>query len=585
VKAASQWSLGARILALCLPVVALLTFIAIGAAVAASRNDDQLDTLLNKVGPLRVDTRQLENAMLNQETGIRGYAIGGTPADLQPYTDGLAMQNAMVADLERKTEGRPQMRADLAAVNAAINAWQSNVARPAIAAVQRGDRTTALDLADPTSRHDFDAVRTELATLSADAGVRRDAAVHDVQRSSRQIVWALVTSVVIIAIAGVVLGLLLRRMVRNPVARLTAEVRRVAAGDYNHRVDAVGPPELASLGSDVEEMRHRIVADLRVVQAANEAVERANAQLESANAQLEGANAKFALTNNQLADANAQLADANTQLGEANQQLELQAADLQRSNQDLEQFAYVASHDLQEPLRKVASFCQLLQRRYAGQLDERADQYIAFAVDGAHRMQRLINDLLAFSRIGRITTGFTDIDLNEIVAAATAANDDGLDRTHGTVDASDLPMIKGEEPLLVALFGNLISNSVKFRRPDAPVRIRITAERQGDEWRIDFRDNGIGIEPEFADKVFVIFQRLHPRDAYPGTGIGLAVAKRIVEHHGGRIWLDTTVDDGAAIAFTVRATPIATSPSETVDARPDADEPALPPVDALNSTR
>jgi light-regulated signal transduction histidine kinase (bacteriophytochrome) len=277
------------------------------------------------------------------------------------------------------------------------------------------------------------------------------------------------------------------------------------------------------------------------VQAANDAVERANTELGRANVRLES--------------ANGQLGAAIAQLEAANTQFESQALDLQRSNQDLEQFAYVASHDLQEPLRKVASFCQLLQRRYAGQLDERADQYIAFAVDGAHRMQRLINDLLAFSRIGRVTTDFTDVDLGAVVAAATVANDDFLARADGSVEAVDLPTIRGEEGLLVGLFANLIGNSIKFRRPDAPVRIRVTARREGDDWEIVVRDNGIGIDPEYADKVFVIFQRLHARDAYPGTGIGLAVAKRIVEYHGGRIWVDTSVDEGAAILFTVRTAP------------------------------
>ncbi len=151
----------------------------------------------------------------------------------------------------------------------------------------------------------------------------------------------------------------------------------------------------------------------------------------------------------------------------ANAQLEQQAAELTRSNRDLEQFAYVASHDLQEPLRKVASFCQLLQRRYEGQLDERADQYIGFAVDGAQRMQRLINDLLAFSRIGRVTTGFTDVDLNAVVAEAVEpARVARLQRDRrARSPGRDLPVVRGEEALLTALFGNLVGNSIKFRRP------------------------------------------------------------------------------------------------------------------------
>ncbi|GAB3870789.1 sensor histidine kinase [Dactylosporangium cerinum] len=236
---------------------------------------------------------------------------------------------------------------------------------------------------------------------------------------------------------------------------------------------------------------------------------------------------------------------------EANRMLEQQAAELTRSNRDLEQFAYVASHDLQEPLRKVASFCQLLQRRYARQLDERADQYIAFAVDGAQRMQRLINDLLAFSRIGRLTGGFNDIELNAVVVDAAEQFETQREATGAEITFTDLPAVRGEEPLLGALFANLIGNALKFRHPDRTPRIVIDSQRVGDEYEISVEDNGIGIEPEFADKVFVIFQRLHAKDAYPGTGIGLAIAKKIVEYHGGRIWIDPSQTEGTLFRFTL----------------------------------
>jgi light-regulated signal transduction histidine kinase (bacteriophytochrome) len=238
---------------------------------------------------------------------------------------------------------------------------------------------------------------------------------------------------------------------------------------------------------------------------------------------------------------------------DANRRLEQQTAELTRSNRDLEQFAYVASHDLQEPLRKVASFCQLLKRRYAGQLDERADQYINFAVDGAQRMQRLINDLLAFSRIGRVTSGFTEVDLDRVMADTVAGLDAVRERTDGEITWSDLPVVRGEEALLSTLLSNLVGNSLKFRRPGVPPRVHVSAERVGDEWEIICRDNGIGIEAEFAEKVFVIFQRLHGKEAYPGTGIGLAIAKRIVEYHAGRIWLDSGYAGGAAVHFTLPA--------------------------------
>jgi signal transduction histidine kinase len=574
-KRPSDWSLSARIIALCLPAVVLLTLLAAGAAITVNYNSDQLSVLLNQIGPLRTNTQQLEVQMLNQETGIRGYAVESSQAALQPYTDGVMQEKALVSQMRHLAADRPEVRADLAAAESAIATWQATVAQPVIDAVRAGDGPTALALIGPDSRGQFDAVRARLDTMANDVTALRDRGVSDVQRSSHAVVWSLIASGIVIVIAGFVLALLLRMMVRNPVARLAERVRQVAAGDYNQTVDVAGPPEVAGLGADVEEMRHRIVADLRVVQLANEAVENANAELGSANAR--------------LGSANTLLGAAIAQLELANAQLESQAVDLQRSNQDLEQFAYVASHDLQEPLRKVASFCQLLQRRYAGQLDERADQYISFAVDGAHRMQRLINDLLKFSRIGRVTSDFSDVDLGAVVAAAAEANDDALARADGAVDAADLPTIRGDEGLLVGLFANLISNSIKFHRADTPVRIRVTAVELDDEWQITFRDNGIGIDPDYADKVFVIFQRLHARDAYPGTGIGLAVAKRIVEYHGGRIWVDTNVDEGAAICFTVRTAPpgveqgVAVEQPIAVEQPGVVEQPAAQVVDALNS--
>ncbi len=506
----SKWSLGARITALSMPVVVLLTFLAIAAAITAAGNRQQLAEVFNKIGPLRTDSQKLESELLNQETGIRGYAVSGTEADLAPYTEGTARQAELVADITANAGSHHDIAADLAAVRAAMDNWRANVAMPVIAAIRAGDRATALKLIDPSSRS-FDAVRARIATLQAAVASLRNSSVSAVERSSQNVVWLLIVAVWVVVIAGLVLSMLLRRTVTGPVNRLAADVRTVASGDYNHALDVTGPPEIAALGADVDEMRRRVVADLRVVQTANDTVERA------------------------IND------------------LELKAAELERSNQDLEQFAYVASHDLQEPLRKVASFCQLLQRRYSGQLDERADQYISFAVDGAHRMQRLINDLLEFSRIGRLTAGFVDVDLAKVAASAAASNDHALGNVGGSVSYRGLPMVRGEEQLLTALFTNIVSNSVKFRRPDVAPHLDITAARHGGEWEIVCRDNGIGIDPDYADKVFVIFQRLHSRDAYPGTGIGLAVAKRIVEYHGGRIWLDTTGTEGVAVCFTLPA--------------------------------
>jgi light-regulated signal transduction histidine kinase (bacteriophytochrome) len=211
----------------------------------------------------------------------------------------------------------------------------------------------------------------------------------------------------------------------------------------------------------------------------------------------------------------------------------------------------VASHDLQEPLRKVASFCQLLEQRYAGQLDERADQYIAFAVDGARRMQELINDLLAFSRVGRSGNALEAVDCNEVIRAARANLAALIEESGASLDVGPLPVVRGESSLLSLVFQNLIGNALKFRGEESP-HVAIDARSHGDFWEFTCRDNGIGIDEEYGDRIFVIFQRLHSRAAYEGTGIGLAMCRKIVEHHGGRIWLSRDGDaPGSTFRFTL----------------------------------
>ncbi len=234
--------------------------------------------------------------------------------------------------------------------------------------------------------------------------------------------------------------------------------------------------------------------------------------------------------------------------------LDAQAAELRRSNAELEQFAYVASHDLQEPLRKVASFCQLLEKRYGDQLDERGLQYIAFAVDGAKRMQVLINDLLTFSRVGRSSELRESLPLDQPLDTALNALSVAIEDADAVIERPErLPEVLGDPTLLAMLWQNLIGNAIKFRAPGRVPVVQITAVAQPDGWQLAVTDNGIGIPPEFADKVFVIFQRLHGRGVYPGTGIGLALCKRIVEQHGGAMHLDTTYSDGTRICFTLPA--------------------------------
>jgi PAS domain S-box-containing protein len=223
---------------------------------------------------------------------------------------------------------------------------------------------------------------------------------------------------------------------------------------------------------------------------------------------------------------------------------------LARSNRDLEQFARVVSHDLQEPLRMVSSYCELLRRRYRGRLDNEADQFIDYAIDGAQRMQLLIQDLLAYSRVEVRGAAFGETDANCSFELTLINLQKSIAESQARITAVPLPTVLADEVQLVQLFQNLVSNAIKYRR-DARPEIRISVEPQGGFWAFAVTDNGIGIEPRFARSIFEPFKRLHSRQEVPGTGIGLAICKRIVERHGGEIWLDCEYRDGARFCFTL----------------------------------
>ncbi len=230
-----------------------------------------------------------------------------------------------------------------------------------------------------------------------------------------------------------------------------------------------------------------------------------------------------------------------------------QARELERSNAELEQFAYAASHDMQEPLRMIASYVQLLARRYKEKIDQDADDFITYAVDGCKRMQTMINDLLAYSRVGRVNSETQSTDCEKILDWALENLGTVLEENQATVTHDALPTLVVSTSLLGLLFQNLIGNAVKFRGEAAPV-IHISAEPVDDAWLFSVRDNGIGFDSQYADRIFVIFQRLHGVGAYPGTGIGLAVCKKIVEYHGGKIWAESEPDKGTTFYFTIPLT-------------------------------
>jgi light-regulated signal transduction histidine kinase (bacteriophytochrome) len=228
----------------------------------------------------------------------------------------------------------------------------------------------------------------------------------------------------------------------------------------------------------------------------------------------------------------------------------LQRQELARSNAELQQFAYIASHDLQEPLRMVTSYLQLLERRYKGKLDADANDFIQYAVDGAARMRTLINDLLTYSRIGTRGRPFELTSSAEALVRAITNLKVAIEESEAIVTYADLPNLRADPTQLTQLFQNLISNAIKFRSEARP-QVRIEANRQEDAWLFSVQDNGIGIDSQYSDRIFVIFQRLNNRVDYPGTGIGLAVCKKIVERHGGKIWVQSELGQGATFYFTI----------------------------------
>jgi light-regulated signal transduction histidine kinase (bacteriophytochrome) len=253
------------------------------------------------------------------------------------------------------------------------------------------------------------------------------------------------------------------------------------------------------------------------------------------------------------------------QIGIALSQAELletetrQREELARSNAELERFAYVASHDLQEPLRMVTSYLQLLEQLYADKLDAEANEFIHYAVDGAARMRSLIQDLLSYSRVNTKEQIFESVDCSVLLGRAIANLQIAIEESGAMITGNPLPEVRGDASQLTQLFQNLVSNAIKFRDPTRPLQIQINASRQEREWLFEVRDNGIGIEPQYRDRIFLLFQRLHHRADYPGTGIGLAVCKKIVERHGGRLWVESQPDQGSRFYFTIADQEIARS--------------------------
>jgi signal transduction histidine kinase len=464
----------------------------VASTVAVINLDSAVRQEADRIEPAATAAAALLVALDEQETGVQAYLVSGDPSLLAPYRLGIGAESSALAALRTHLSGDARLLGYVSNSATAATTWRLGYAEPALAAVRPGRAPSPASLRRGARL--FDRFRAATTALETALGAADRAASARLADADHELIAVLAACLLALLAIFEATWVLVRRWITLPTMRLAADVQRVAAGAFEEPISAGGPPELRSLAADVDTMRSRIVSQLAEAEAARTALE--------------------------------------------------------RSNEHLEQFAHVASHDLQEPLRKMWSFAELVSRRYGDRLDDRGRELLGFIAEGARRMQRLIRDVLELSRVTSEPHPFVTVDLNDAVEAAFANLHGAIAETGAEVLVRRLP--RGDEALLTALFQNLISNSLKFRSSE-PLQVVVAAERAREGWLVNVDDNGIGIRDEDAERIFAMFQRLHPRGEYPGAGIGLALCQRIVEYHGGRIWLDTTHSPGTRISFTLPA--------------------------------
>lgn len=492
-------SLRRKVAILFAALLALLAVAGLQAALAARSHNRLTAEMSDRLAPAETDVDQVLQSLLDQETGLRGYVITGQLSFLEPFRTGASDSDAAITRLHSETRTYSSIAARLAAVESSVSRWRTQVAGPEIAALGRADLSAAMGVeSSGIGKQLFDVLRAAVNELQHAVRDEINAADRKIASSQRRVSLLLALTVAV-AVAGLALAaVLLDRWVMRPVRRLSVDVGQVAGGDLDHAIEPTGPPELSAVGADVERMRRRMLRE-----------------------------------RDSLTESNQSLAGANEELA--------------RSNRELAHFADIASHDLSEPLQVVSGFTRLLADDYRGRVSDEADQWIDTILGAVTRMEGMIRGLLDYARAGTVRVEHEPVDLDGVATDVVGDLSVRIREAGAGVDVGPLPTVLGDRRTLGQLLQNLIVNAVKYRAPDRPCVVHVTGWQSGTTVGVDVADNGVGIPAERREDVFGMFTRLHRHDASEGSGIGLAVCKRIVERHGGRIWLDGNRPHGTVV--------------------------------------
>ena len=534
---------------------------------------------------------QIYDSINEMESGGRGYLLTGRKEYLQPYQSGIGSVGTRIDELQRLVADNPAHAENIEQLRTEVNRAIAHL-HEHIEARQAGGIEAVLPLGGTEEKEDMDQMRFTLAAMRKRENSLRASRTLESERSAERTR----NNFLLLVGLGIILLSAFYGLIRHDLADRRRRDEALRKSDLRFRSMMESAPdammicdpqgniqtvntaaerlfgydraELASRPLDtlLTPRKHAPVDDAADDPAGRQARDQAFQDLQAAGAQYDGQRSNgetfpLDLSRSPLEVGNEHLVINAIRDRTAQQQAEdamrKYSLDLARSNAELERFAYVASHDLQEPLRMVSSYTQLLARRYKGKLDPSADEFIAYAVDGATRMQRLINDLLALSRVGTQAKASEPVDTDAVLRRVVSDLQPAIEAAGATVVSPEaLPTVLADGTQVGQLFQNLVGNALKFRGKEPPrVEISAVPVADGGFWQFSFKDNGIGIEPQYFDRIFVIFQRLHGKEEYPGTGIGLAICKKIVERVGGRLWVESQPGHGTTFLFTLPANP------------------------------